>query len=448
MERTLLRNFPNGILILVDHDLRYVVVDGTELTRTGRVASQMEGKTIAELYPPEVVAHIEPYHRRLLAGESVSYEATLNGKTYFVQGEPVIEDGQVVAGVFSTQETTELRTKLGEVSEQQRTLLEHLPETVIAVLDTELRYVQVSRSMELLGWRSEELIGRPIAELLVDRPGTVATFEAALAGEPQSLDYRGIKDDRDYWLQIVPLRRNDQTFGVMVIAQDVTERKRLEAELADERRAKSLAVLAGGVAHDFNNLLQGILGHTALALAELPPDSPARPRLESAQSASWRAAELAGKMLSYSGAHGLELASVDLSDLVRAAYERVPPALSSRQAVHWRLAAVPTIARGDAAQLAQIPLNLIENALEANGAPTLSTGVDGERVYLEVADDGEGMDAATRASMFEPFFTTRFAGRGLGLSGVEGIVRGHGGEIRVETAPGRGTSVRVLLPAA
>jgi two-component system cell cycle sensor histidine kinase/response regulator CckA len=447
MERTLLRHFPNGILILVDHDLRYTIVDGLELARTGRSAEELEGKTIWENYPPEVARYIEPFHRRALAGESVSYEAELHGKTYFVQGEPVYEDGKVVAAVFATQETSELRDKFGMLEEEQRALFDHLPDTVISVFDRELRLVQTSSRLSSAGWTRDEVVGKTLHEILDSRPEAITPFEVALAGESSSYDYIGVQG-RLYWMQVVPLMRGETIFGVMSIAQDITERKRLERELEEQRHADSLNVLAGGVAHDFNNLLQAVVGHTALAIAELPVDSPVRLRLEAVQSSAAEATELANKMLQFSGRKGLELADVDLSALVRSAFAALDPTVRSASSIVSKLGDDLPAVRADAGQLLHVPVSLIDNAIEAGGAVTVSTGVEGVFVYLEVADDGHGMDEDTRGRMFEPFFTTRFTGRGLGLAAVQGIVRGHGGSISVVSTPGVGTTVRVLLPAA
>ena len=116
MERELIRHFPNGILILCDHDLRWVIVDGQELTRTGRTPGDMEGRTIHELYPPEVCARIEPFIRRVLAGEEVSYDAELLGKRYFVQGVPVYENGRVAYAALATQDQTQLLERLDRAS--------------------------------------------------------------------------------------------------------------------------------------------------------------------------------------------------------------------------------------------------------------------------------------------------------------------------------------------
>src|SRR5215831_2071531 len=121
MERLLIHHFPNGILILCDHDLRWVIVDGQELARTGRIAADMGGKSIHELYPPEVCERIEPFIRRVLAGEEVSYDAELRGKRYFVQGVPVYENGRVAYAALATQDQTELTEKLERLEAELRT---------------------------------------------------------------------------------------------------------------------------------------------------------------------------------------------------------------------------------------------------------------------------------------------------------------------------------------
>jgi two-component system, cell cycle sensor histidine kinase and response regulator CckA len=570
LERTLLRHFPNGIVLLCDHDLRYVVVDGAELDRTGRRADSMEGRTIHELYPPEVCAQIEPYHRRVLAGERVSYEVTLRDRRYFVQGEPVFDGDTVVYGAFSTQEVTELRTKLGQAEEQFRVLLDNLPGAVVVVVDRSLTVQHVSRPDVDLGWRPGDLVGHDMRRVLADRPETVAQFEAALAGVPTQTMYASLNGSRDYRLHVVPLRRDGAVYGALSVARDVTDRARakrelhaakdelesafvhapigiamvapdgrwlrvnralcellgyteeellpatfqqithpddladdlvlvgrvlageldsyamekryiakdgsilhvrlsvslvrdgdgaplhfvsqiqdwrgevrrreLELELAEARRAESLAVLAGGIAHDFNNHLQAVRGYAALALRRVEADSPVRGYLEALEGAAQAATDLSLKMLQYSGRHGLELQPIDLSRLAE-------DVVRGRE-VELRLAEGLPPVRGDLEQLKLVPLQLVDNAVEAAGTAVVTTGIDDGYVYLDVFDDGDGMDAETKGRMFEPFFTTKFPGRGLGLAAVDGIVRGHGGRIEVETAPGAGTRVRVLLPAA
>jgi len=262
--------------------------------------------------------------------------------------------------------------------------------------------------------------------------------------------------------------------AVRLYVNDITERKlaeeerqRLQAQLQQIQKLESLGVLAGGVAHDFNNLLTAILGNAELALMDLTPYSPARPSLEEIRKAAQRASELSGQMLAYSGRGRFVVGPVNLSDLVREVGELLKVSISKKALLQYDLATdlPPIIA--DAGQLRQVVMNLVTNASEAlgdqEGTITLCTRVvdvdrgylaqayvdeklpAGRYVSLEVADTGCGMDEATRARIFEPFFSTKFTGRGLGLPAVLGIVRGHKGAIKVESAPGKGARFTVIF---
>jgi signal transduction histidine kinase len=250
------------------------------------------------------------------------------------------------------------------------------------------------------------------------------------------------------------------------------ERGRAEAaerRLLEAQRLESLSVLAGGVAHQLNNLLVVIMGNASLAATGLDAEDPLRQYLVEIETASQQAARLARQMLAYSGRGGFVVRPVDLNEVVRnacaALTERVPPD------VQLKLDLAPAVLRvmADETQIAQLVLNLVVNAAEAmGGAPGEvllatseidATPSDFERAYtapdlpagayreLVVTDMGEGIASDTAARMFEPFFSTRLTGRGLGLPAALGIVRGHRGAIGVESLPGQGTRVRVLLPA-
>jgi len=277
----------------------------------------------------------------------------------------------------------------------------------------------------------------------------------------------------------IEIRTEEGTpYGSIGMMQDVTERKwaerrlamhELELELLEAQRLESLGVLAGGVAHDFNNLLVVIIGHASLALSSLPTASPVRADLEQIEVAGQRAAELTRQMLAYSGAGQMTVVALDVIAVLRdvgGIVERQQPELVVRYEMED---GVPLVS-GDPAQMGQLVLNLLTNAVEAIGdEPGTTTlrarAVDlsrqqldaydlgqtlaaGRYVLVEVEDSGHGMDEPTRARAFEPFFTTKFTGRGLGLSAVLGIVRGHGGAIRVTTTPGTGTTVAIVLPVA
>ena len=262
----------------------------------------------------------------------------------------------------------------------------------------------------------------------------------------------------------------------LVIFNDITQRKRLDAEqrqlewrMLEAQRTESMAVLAGGVAHDFNNLLVGMLGNADLAMLELPPGAPARARIEGIELAARRAAELARQMLAYSGKGRFVVGELDLHELARETSQLLGATITRKAALEYRFIERLPLVHGDATQIRQVLMNLMTNAAEAiqdaGSTITLETGVfhhsgghledtwpaaelePGHYALVAVEDTGVGMDEATRRRIFDPFFTTKFTGRGLGLAAVLGIIKGHRGAIRVHSAPGRGSRFELLLPA-
>ena len=247
------------------------------------------------------------------------------------------------------------------------------------------------------------------------------------------------------------------------------ERRQLEAQVQHGQKLESLGMLAGGIAHDFNNLLVGILGHAGMALVEVPADSPLLSRIEEIQTAAQRAAELVNQLLAYSGKGRFVVRQCDLSEIAGEMTTLLRTALGGVEMDLRLRRDVPPV-EADPAQVRQVIMNLITNAADAIGARSgrivLTTGsmvadaayladvrvggdaVPGEFVYVDVQDDGCGMNQETVDRVFDPFFTTKFTGRGLGLAAVLGIVRRHHGGIKITTAPGCGTTFRVLLPAS
>ena len=279
--------------------------------------------------------------------------------------------------------------------------------------------------------------------------------------------------DRAVHQRTTELRRVNLALEAEVIEREAAEEKRrnLERQVWHAQKLESLGVLAGGIAHDFNNLLTVILGSADVAMQIIEPDAPARPLVDEIRNASNRAADLTRQMLAYSGRGHFEIREVNLNELVGEIARLLSASVAKHVTITMRLAENLPAVRADSAQLQQIVMNLITNAAEAipedhAGEVILSTEVvrcsrhdldssrlpdkppEGDYVCLQVVDNGSGMDAEAMNRLFEPFYTTKTTGRGLGMSATLGIVRGHVGAITVESAPGVGTTIRVLLPAA
>jgi PAS domain S-box-containing protein len=331
----------------------------------------------------------------------------------------------------------------------------------IVLVNTQTEHLSGYARAELIGLAFQALIPEGMLRPPADRPSAPAS-----GGELR------LRRKDGAWVPVeVGLNPIDTEDGPMVLASvvDVSERKRLEEErraldrrVQEAQKFESLGVLAGGIAHRFNNLLVGVLGNASLAAMALPPESPARAALANLESSAQQIAELCRQMLAFSGRGRFVIQPLDLSALVAEMRPLLDVSVAHGAALRYDLAAAVPPAEADAAQIRQLIVNLVTNAAEAlpesGGEVTLRTwalqrapaGVDelaGGVVVLEVRDTGCGMDAATRARIFDPFFTTKFTGRGLGLAAVLGIVRGHRGAIEVDSAPGKGTSVRVYFPA-
>lgn len=270
----------------------------------------------------------------------------------------------------------------------------------------------------------------------------------------------------------IPIFNGDGSrHGLVVLGRDITERKQAEKLLRQAQKMESLGILAGGVAHDFNNLLVAMLGQTSLALAKMRAESPARPHVEKAVSAANRAADLTQKMLAYSGRGHFEVRPLNLNTLIEENLHLFEVSIPKNVSLRSELADDLPLIEADAGQMQQVVMNLIINGAEAisehPGQVLVVTGVEevgeldgrvpqftaahlapGRYVTLEVHDNGGGMDEETKARIFDPFFSTKQMGHGLGLAVVSGIVRGHKGGIQVYSEKGQGTTFKLLFPVS
>jgi two-component system cell cycle sensor histidine kinase/response regulator CckA len=257
-------------------------------------------------------------------------------------------------------------------------------------------------------------------------------------------------------------------FSVYGAARDVSDQRRLEQALASSQKLDSLGLLAGGIAHDFNNLLMVILGNTEMALDSAGTSPVARRDLEGIIDAVGQAQTLTQQLLAYAGRGAVEHVPVDLSERVRSVSELLASAGAADVELELDLKDGLPAVLADPGEIQQLAMNLVLNAIEAcEGAgrvrvcarmmaPETRAGAwlvgeprkDTRYVELEVSDDGVGIDREKLGRVFDPFFSTKTAGRGLGLAAVIGIVRAVGGAVRVESSAGEGTRFVVLLPAS
>jgi two-component system, cell cycle sensor histidine kinase and response regulator CckA len=311
----------------------------------------------------------------------------------------------------------------------------------------------------------------------LDEPCSWCVNDRVQRGEIVRLQIQSSKDNRWYEIVNAPIQRSDGTISRQGMLTDITEqrkaeedRRQLEAQMQQIQKLESLGLLAGGVAHDFNNLLTAVLGNTELALKDLPASAPSREPLGEIRTIACRAADLCRQLLAYSGGGGFLSEPVVPRRIVEEISRILEVSVAAKVRLIFRFAEEVPLILGDPTQIRQVVMNLITNASEAigdhEGVITLGLGKrriersalrdfvphadlpEGSYVEMTVTDTGCGMDEATRSRVFEPFFSTKFTGRGLGMAAVLGIVRGHKGAIRIASEVGKGTTVTVLLPAA
>lgn len=322
-----------------------------------------------------------------------------------------------------------------------------------------------------LGYTRSELTSRPFVSFVHPDDVAASPAETAALGsgmDTVSFENRYRRADGSYATIEWQSRYLEDRQQIYAVARDVTATREQEQDLRTRQRRDSLGVLAGGVAHDFNNLLVGVLGNAELLETRIAdPDS-----LELARQitlAGRRAADLTQQMLAYSGRGKFVVEDVSVCGVVEEMTALLASVLSKKATFVTECAdAIPPI-RADATQVRQVVMNLLSNASEAlDGQPgEITLRVDqfeatqedlrayscgqelpeGVYVRLSVADSGRGMDEATLARIFDPYFTTKFTGRGLGLAGVFGIVEGHGGGVRVASEPQAGSTFTVIFPA-
>ncbi len=352
------------------------------------------------------------------------------------------------------------------------------------------RLTFINESAEkMTGWTSPEALGRPIQDVLhLHQEGLPAAADALISramqeGAALEMDAQYVLQSREGRLisirdRLVPIRdERGSVAGIVIILRDCTEeakasetQRRLEQKLEDGQRLQSLGVLSSGIAHDFNNLLGAITGNASLLREDFPPDSPDMSFLDEIEMAAFRAASLCKQMLDYAGRRQSGTVEIELSQLVTETVQLVQAAIGKNATLVTEFADDLPLLAGDRGQIQQVIMNLLINAAEAlgGGAGMIRVSTQhfvatpdflqncqvggnlepGSYPLLEVTDGGAGMSEETLSRVFDPFFSTKLHGRGLGLATVSSIVRSHHGALSVESTPGRGTTFRIIFAQA
>ncbi len=481
---------------LTDHLLQvFWVIDAKESTilYVSKGYEQMWGRSCQSLIddPRSYVESIHPLDREMMNRENaimfktgiIDVECRVlrpdeSMRWVWIRGYPVMKQGQIVRLVGVIEDITEkkrLAIERDALLSRMQLHIERMPLAYV-LFDNEMRIIDWNQAAErIFGYAKEEMLGEgPPYEKFVPRSfqaeaGEILTRIRSGDMKAQSINENLTKDGRTITCQWynTPLRDDDGRFvGFLSLAEDVTERKSLEAQFQQAQKMETIGHLAGGVAHDFNNLLAVILGCCQFLENDATLNGDSRGLVEEIYKAGSRATALTKQLLAFSRQQILRPKVLNLNEVVTEAVTMLDRLIGEDIALKTNLCARLWPVKVDAGQMNQVIMNLAVNARDAmpeGGKLTIETAnreLDeayaqihsdvkaGPYALLSISDTGCGMDEKTKAHMFEPFFTTKDIGKGtgLGLATVFGIVKQSGGHIAVYSELGKGTTFKVYLP--
>lgn len=458
-------------IFIKDRNRRYTFVNKAFQQLLGLKESEILGKTPIEIYGPEQARIVEEVDDRTFAGETVNETRSLllGGREYYLQTaqSPLTsENGEITSIMGIVRNVTGLHQaeeSLRESNKRNVAMLAAMPEMVF-VLTEDGTYVDFKADREdELAIPPNEIIGKNLRDAMFEDEQVCFILdqirETLQTGRVHSFEYKlTTRSSAGYFdARLAPFGPHK----VLATVRNITEKKKAEEELQTIQRLKSVGVLAGGIAHDFNNILMGLYGNLSLAREMLPPDNPAHIPLEEAEKSMGRATSLTQQLLTFAKGGAPVREHVRLDELVKGialfdlAGSAVRPVFGEVQNL-WS-------AEVDRGQIQQVFSNLIINAVQAmpdggnlfinlqntevgeNEIPGLASG---KYVEITLRDEGVGIEKKYLDRIFDPYFSTKQTGSGLGLATTYSIVSRHGGHIRVESEPGNGAVFFIHLPAS
>jgi PAS domain S-box-containing protein len=471
--RSLFYDIPLPMWLYDLDTLAFLDVNHAAMRHYGYSREEFLSMTIKDIRPPEDLPALLKHLSRLEQGISVSGTWRHRKKDGTVIDVEIISQGItfgqrrarfVIANDITGRRRAEEALRRSE--EKYRDLFENANDAIF-IVDSDLHYVEVNKkAVELLGYSKEELLTMKITDVIPPEqiPRSQVEFEKLRNRGSYEKFVGKVKTKDGRWLDVEvnssAIMSDGNIIGSRDILRDITDRKKMEEELLRSQKLESLGVLAGGLAHDFNNLLTAILGNISLAKFDRP-DNTIYSRLEEAEKAALRAQYLTQQLLTFArgGAPVMKTLSILKSVKDSATFALRGSRSRSEFSISDNLRPV----EADEGQLSQVINNLIINADQAmpeggtvrvsceNVALSGASGVPlppGDYVKISVTDGGIGIPREHFEKIFDPYFTTKQKGRGLGLATSYSIIKRHGGHITVESELGIGTTFSVYLPVS
>jgi PAS domain S-box-containing protein len=471
------------LIFVKDSECRYLLTNKAVAEAYGTTVTEIVGKSDIDFSPTpdqrmrfqrDDVEVIRSGRPKVIREESVT---TAAGEIRVVQTTKIPfrfgpTGAPAVLGV-STDITEQRRAEqaLRESEEKYRMVVENANDAIFIAQDGLIKFPN-PRLGALTGCTADELTMHPFIDFVhpLDRVMVIQRHAQRLQGldVPVTYPFRALsRSGETRWVEVTSILITwEDRPASLAFLRDITDHKKLEAQLFQAQKMEAVGQLAGGLAHDFNNFLTAIIGYSNLSLIRKSGDDPTRMFTEQILSAAEKAAQLTQNLLAFSRKQMLNVQPIDVNEVVTKVIKLLQRLIGEDIELKTRLSGSPAVTVADAGQLEQVLMNLATNARDAmpkGGTLLITTGVTvwspnvvrvqgygapGRYVTIEVTDTGQGMDEQTRQRIFEPFFTTKKAGKGtgLGLSMVYGIVKQHEGYVNVESSPGRGSTFSLCFP--
>ncbi len=468
--------------LLSDRDLTCIACNEAMCQSLRLPRDKVVGHKLQDMLDPSVAKVRGQYAKEVIeTGVEKCFEDSRGPRTFSIRMSPTRDsEGQVnglaLFAIDISQERAADKSAVEEEARFQR-IIETCAEGVWQI-DTDNKTCFVNKQMaKMLGYTVDEFMGKSMYDFMDQ--DAVAIAENNVKRRQEGIEERHPfcllhKDGHEVWtaMSTNPVHDEDGSYaGALAMVTDVTAQRQLEHRLQQAKKLESLTVLAGGVAHDFNNVLAVILGNLELVEENTRTGKCSEALIAGMLKATDRATDLTSQMLAFSGRARFAAERLGLNQVTKEVSSVFAGALASTTKFECQLAEESPVIAADPVQIRQLMMSLLSNASDAIGAEkdgiiSVRTGVrnveqktlnrtlvenelvPGEHAFLRISDNGHGMNAETIGRLFEPFFSTRFAGRGLGMAVVLGILRSHRAGILVHSKGGEGSHFEILFPTS